>query len=100
MVGNDTFTAVVPREIEEDTAFLNWIDAVDGSQFLRIEAAREKIINEGLVTNVKDLKDGLYEKKWNNGLRLYFSVIENTDSRKTLLLIGSGKGNFKKISSG
>jgi hypothetical protein len=81
MVGNDTFTAVVPREIEEDTAFLNWIDAVDGSQLLRIEAAREKIINEGLVTNVKDLKDGLYEKKWNNGLRLYFSVIEKKPLR-------------------
>jgi hypothetical protein len=50
MVGNDTFTAVVPRELEEDTDFLNWIDAVDGSQLLRIEAAREK---KNITTNWK-----------------------------------------------
>jgi putative component of toxin-antitoxin plasmid stabilization module len=91
MASDDTFTAVVPREVEEDVNYVDW--EPDGSQATRIEAARAKIENDGLVTSAKDLKDGLYEKKWGNGLRLYFAVIEKEGGRKTLLLLGSGKGN-------
>lgn len=92
MASDDVFTAIVPKEIDEDPNFLDWEDKVDGSQISRIESAREKIINEGLITNAKDLLDGLYEKKWNSGLRLYFAVIEKFEGRRTLLLLGSGKG--------
>lgn len=35
---------------------------------------------------------GCTKKKWNSGLRLYFAVIEK-EGRKTLLLLGSGKGD-------
>lgn len=92
MASDDTFTAEVPKAIEEDPNYVDWEDDVDGSQVTRIEAAKEKIKNEGLVTSTKDLKDGLYEKKWGSGLRLYFAVIEKEDGKKTLLLLGSGKG--------
>ncbi len=90
MASDDTFTAEVPKVIEEDPNYADW--EFDGSQATRIEAAKAKIENEGLVTNAKDLKDGLYEKKWGNGLRLYFAVIENEGGRITLLFLGSGKG--------
>lgn len=91
MGSNDTFTAEVPTEIEEHTDYKEWVDKA-GNQLVRVEAAKSKIENEGLVTSAKDLGDGLYEKKWNNGLRLYFAVIEGKDGKKTLLLLGSGKG--------
>ena len=91
MASDDTFTAEVPKEVEEHGNFNKWEDKIDGSQLIKIEAAKEKIVNEGLVTNAKDLKDGLYEKKWKSGLRLYFAVIEKEKGRKTLLLLGSGK---------
>jgi putative addiction module killer protein len=92
MASNDTFTAEVPKEIEEDPAFKEWREKVDGSHDVKIEAAIEKIKNEGVVTSAKDLQDGLYEKKWNSGLRLYFAVIEKANGKKTLLILGSGKG--------
>lgn len=92
MAANDTFTAEVPREIEESPAFIRWEESADGSHFQKIEAAKQKIKSEGVVTSTKDLSNGLYEKKWHSGLRLYFAVIEK-GGRKTLLLLGSGKGN-------
>lgn len=91
MASDDTFTAEVPQDVVEHENFDKWEDKIDGSQLTRIEAAKDKIESEGLITNAKDLKDGLYEKKWRNGLRLYFAVVEDEEGKKTLLLLGSGK---------
>ena len=92
MASDDTFTAGVPTEILEDPAFTEWEEDSDGSLLQRVEAAKQKIKSDGIITSAKDLKDGLFEKKWNSGLRLYFAVIEK-EGRKTLLLLGSGKGD-------
>ena len=90
MATDDTFTAEVPKDVEEHENFKSW--NVDGSQVSRIYAAIETIKNEGLISSAKDLKDGLYEKKWKSGLRLYFAVVEKESGRITLILVGSGKG--------
>lgn len=92
---NDTFTAEVPKEIIEDPVFSEWEDELDGSLFPRVEAALVTIMTQGLVTSTKDLNGGLYEKKWNSGLRLYFAVVHK-NGKKTLLLLGSGKGDQPK----
>lgn len=92
MASDDIFNAGVPKEIKEDTEFVDWSDDIDGNQLILIEAAKEKIKHLGVVSSTKDLQDGLYEKKWKNGLRLYFAVIEDETGQKTLLLLGSGKG--------
>lgn len=91
MASNDTFTARVPKEVIEDSIYTKWEKSLDGSPLVRVQAARDKIESEGVVTGAKDLGRGLYEKKWNSGLRLYFAVIEQ-EGVKTLLLLGSGKG--------
>lgn len=87
-----TFTAEVPKRIKEDEFFNKWENKIDQTQFVKVEAAKSKIMLCGLITSVKDLKGGLYEKKWKSGLRLYFSIIQEEDGKKTLLLLGSGKG--------
>lgn len=92
VVSKDTFTAEVPKEILEHEYFKRWIDRIDNAQLERIEAFKEIISKDGLVTNVKSLKDGLFERKWVNGLRVYFAIIVGENGRKTLLLLGSGKG--------
>lgn len=92
MVSNDTFTAEVPKRILETTEYAEWIQNVAGDQRMRIEAAREKIENEGIITSIKSLGSGLYEKKWRSGLRLYFAVELGCSGSATLLLFGSGKG--------
>lgn len=91
MSSRDTFTAEVPQETIRDQEFQDWLLNLDGSQEIKVEAAIEKIKNFGVVTNVKSLKDGLYEIKWKSGLRVYFAVVLSS-GKKTLLLMGSGKG--------
>lgn len=91
MSSKDTFTAEVPKLIVEDEAYTSWEENLDGSVQFKVQAARDKIESDGVITSAKSLGDGLYEKKWNSGLRLYFAVVEK-DGGKTLLLLGSGKG--------
>lgn len=92
MSSKDTFTAEVPKVIKEDDCYTDWEENLDGSLLPKVVAAREKITSDGIITSAKDLGDGLYEKKWNSGLRLYFAVVVESDGNKTLLLLGSGKG--------
>ncbi|MCB9060342.1 MAG: hypothetical protein H6622_02335 [Halobacteriovoraceae bacterium] len=92
MASKDTFTAVVPKEDVEPETYTKWANKIDGTKLTKVEAAIEKIENQGLVTNAKSLGDGLYEKKWNSGDRLYFTIIEDDEENKTLLVLGSGKG--------
>lgn len=92
MASKDTFTAEVPKRILETDEYKDWKDQLDGSQDTKIEAAREKIESEGVVTSAKSLGDGLHEKKWASGLRLYFAIVKDENGQAALLVLGSGKG--------
>ena len=92
MASDDTFTAEVPQIVVEDPQYTEWFESADGTQTTKVEAARYKVESEGLITSAKSLGEGLYEKKWTDGLRLYFAVVKEKDGKKTLLLLGSGKG--------
>ncbi len=91
MAFDDTFTAEVPKKVVETAAFEEWEGSTSGTNLERVEAAKEKIENEGVITSAKSLDDGLYEKKWKSGLRLYFAVVKEK-VETTLLILGSGKG--------
>ncbi len=91
MASRDTFTAKVPSEIIEDQIYTFWENELDESLYIRVQSAIDKIKNFGIITSVKSLGDGLYEKKWKSGLRLYFAIV-SSQGQKTLLLLGSGKG--------
>lgn len=92
MTSRDTFTALVPKEVIEDAGYTKWENDLDGSLLVRVQATRDTIESLGIVTNVKSLGEGLFEKKWQSGLRIYFAVVEDS-GRKALLLLGSGKGS-------
>ncbi len=62
MASRDTFTASVPQKVAEAAEFLEWLDDVDGSLLSRIESTKELIESDGIITLVKSLDDGLYEK--------------------------------------
>lgn len=68
------------------------IGSESGRLLILIEAAKEKIKKFGVISSTKNLQNGLYEKKWKNGLRLYFALIEDNTGKETLLILGSGKG--------
>ncbi len=92
MSSDDTFTAEVPKRTSETPEYQEWINGIDATLSVRVNAALEKIESEGIITSAKSLGDGFFEKKWKSGLRLYFAVTEDPDGKATLLLLGSGKG--------
>lgn len=83
MSSDDVFIALVPKTIEETEEFSKWSDDIDGRPLLLIEAVKEKVKKFGFISNTKNLQNGLYEKKWKNGLRLYFAVIEDNTGKDT-----------------
>ena len=92
MVSFDTFTADVPKDLLKDPQYQIWEDSIDQSVYIKIMAALKLIEDEGIITGVKYLGQGLYEKKWSSGLRLFFSVVEMND-QKTLLILGANKNS-------
>ncbi len=91
VASEDTFTALVPTQVEEHEDYLDWEEKLEGGAVKKVHAAIEKIEMVGIITGAKSLGDGLFEKKWNSGLRLYFAVVMDGDN-KTLLILGSKKG--------
>ncbi|MES2803282.1 MAG: hypothetical protein V4654_12375 [Bdellovibrionota bacterium] len=87
---NDTVSVAVPKIFEVTEDFEFWYLKLDGSLSPKILNTIQAIETFGVITNAKDLKNGLWEKKWQNGLRLYFSVVD-FGGQKTVLLLGSGK---------
>jgi hypothetical protein len=92
MVSADTFTASVPKRLIETRDFIRWKNGLDKNTSRLIGIEIEKIMLLGLITSVKSLREGLYEKKFKTGLRFYFSVIKTESGLQTLLLHGSRKG--------
>ena len=100
MASKDTFVAEVPKKILYATEYIEWSLILDGSFDLKIMSVIERIESDGIITNVKNLSGGLYEKKWHSGLRLYFAVINLSAEKSTLLVIGSGKGKEQERAIG
>lgn len=89
----DTFSIYVPKDCFESTQFTSWLDGLNGSDYIRVLAAIQKIELEGIVTTAKRLDPcGVYEKKWATVLRMYFSVANDKfKGSRTYLMNGSNK---------
>lgn len=89
----DTFIVKVPTAVVEGEDFQEWLVEAEVDQFDKVQSMIDRIEYEGVITSVKDLGLGLYEKKWATGLRVYFAVVH--DNQWTLLILGSGKGHHQ-----
>jgi putative addiction module killer protein len=60
-----------------------------------VDTRVDTYLKHGLLINSKllDINYGLYEFKWNSGLRVYYSFIEDAKGRLMLLLIGGNKNS-------
>ena len=74
---------------ENKTPYLEWYNSLDKSLRLIIDKRLSKV-ERGLFGKNKHLTKGLYELKFDNGLRIYY-----TESNNTVVLLFSG-GNKSK----
>ncbi len=72
--------------------YLDWYKSLDKTLKLIIDKRLSKV-ERGLYGDNKRLSDGLYELKFSNGLRIYYTEIENII---VLLFTGGNKSKQSK----
>ena len=77
---------------ENKVPYLEWYNSLDKSLRLIVDKRLSKV-ERGLYGNNKRLSEKLYELKFDNGLRIYYTEIENTI---VLLFTGGNKSKQNK----
>ena len=77
---------------ENKVPYLEWYNSLDKSLKLIVDKRLSKV-ERGLYGNNKRLSEELYELKFDNGLRIYYTEIENTI---VLLFTGGNKSKQSK----
>lgn len=75
--------------------YKTWFKELNGNEQRIIDTRIDKYRLQDQLLNFKplDLKIGLYEFKWKGGLRVYFSLLEDSQGRLMLLLLGGNKNS-------
>ena len=77
---------------ENKVPYLEWYNSLDKSLRLIVDKRLSRV-ERGLYGNNKRLSEELYELKFDNGLRIYYTEIENTI---VLLFTGGNKSKQSK----
>lgn len=80
------------QTLENKVPYLEWYHSLDKSLKLIVDKRLSKV-EQGLYGNNKRLSEKLYELKFDNGLRIYYTEIENTI---VLLFTGGNKSKQNK----
>jgi putative addiction module killer protein len=75
-----------------------WYRALSAKDQGIVDTRVDTYIEKGLLLKSKSLDPqyGLYEFKWDSGLRVYYAFIEDSDGRLMLLLIGGNKNSQQR----
>ena len=80
------------KTLENKVPYLEWYSSLDKSLKLIVDKRLSKV-ERGLYGNNKRLSEELYELKFDNGLRIYYTEIGNTI---VLLFTGGNKSKQSK----
>ena len=80
------------QTVENKVPYLEWYNSLDKSLRLIVDKRLSKV-ERGLYGNNKRLSEELYELKFDNGLRIYYTEIGNTI---VLLFTGGNKSKQSK----
>lgn len=71
--------------------FVEWLDSRGGKRRALVDSRLDRIRESGHFGDFKHLGDGLYELRWKNGIRAYFSFLAEEGGRLVLMLWGGDK---------
>ena len=80
------------QTVDNKTPYLDWYNSLDKSLRLIVDKRLSRV-ERGLYGDNKRLSETLYELKFNNGLRIYYTEIENI---VVLLFTGGNKSKQSK----
>lgn len=81
------YTIYTTEEYEE------WFDDESPKSRLQIQGRLSRVKNEGHFGHIRNLKDGLCELKFNDGRRIYYSILPE---QNVILLLGGNKNGQEK----
>jgi putative addiction module killer protein len=73
--------------------FEDWLDEQPSRSRIQIADRLDKIKDEGYFGDHKEVRDNIWELRWKNGRRIYYSLIP---IEQVLLLIGGNKNGQTK----
>lgn len=78
-------------------AYKNWFKLLGDSERRVIDSRIDIFKKENILIKVKCLSKefSLYEFKWDSGIRVYFSLMRDSEENFMLLLIGGNKNSQK-----
>ena len=71
--------------------FREWGDSLGYKRHALVDSRLDRIRENGHFGDFKPLGDGLYELRWKNGIRVYFSFMAGDAGRTVLILWGGDK---------
>jgi putative addiction module killer protein len=77
------------------TGYLNWVEGLKLKEVGQVEARLRRITEGDHFGSIKDLGDGLWELKFNNGNRIYY--VRTGKNELTLILGGNKNGQDRDI---
>jgi putative addiction module killer protein len=75
--------------------YLTWFEGLKLKEAAQVESRLKRIVDEDHFGSAKDLGDGLWELKFNNGNRIYYARTGKTEL--TLIFGGNKNGQDKDI---
>lgn len=79
--------------IEATGEYIDWRNQQAPKHRLQISSRLEKIKDEGYFGDHKSVGDNIFELRWKNGRRIYYTLIP---TRHVLLLLGGNKNGQNK----
>ncbi len=87
---------MISYEIIRLKEFINWYDNERSKSQIQIESRLKKITYEGYFGNYRNLGSKLFELKFNDGRRVYYSLLQSGKSYLIVLLLGGNKNGQEK----
>lgn len=81
--------------VQRSKAFKSWYKTLTDKEKGIVDTRIDLYKNKGNLVKTKSLDTNyaLYEFKWDSGMRVYFSMIEDDQGRLMLLLLGGNKNS-------
>jgi putative addiction module killer protein len=84
--------------IESTREFDVWIFGLDEKTQSQVNDRLDRIREHNHFGDKKYLDDSLFELRWKNGRRIYYSLIEDDDGSAALMLLGGSKNGQNRDS--
>lgn len=75
--------------------YVDWLETITTKEEALLNSRLLRIQEHHHFGDFKNLGDGLFELRWKNGLRVYYSLMEDQDGKLILLLLGGRKSTQK-----